>query len=276
MWLFNQLRLLWAFSAFTALAMPSLAVPAPVRSQIPPQTSSQSSGEAPAAIVPIPVMQTVPQPPPTPEQLGDAFMAHQRYQAAIEAYKKAPRDSAGVWNKMGIAYQLMFNSEEALRCYEVSLKIDPRHANVLNNLGTIYDALKQYGAAERMYRKALKIEPASALIHKNLGTVLLAQHKYEKGWDAYKQALALDPQIFENSNSPRVENTASLQERGAMNYYMAKSCVRVGKNDQAIEYLRMALNEGFTSAKKIAADSEFASLRGIPAFEQLLAAQRTP
>src|SRR5690242_19831897 len=54
---------------------------------------------------------------PTPEQLGDALMAHQRYQAAIEAYKKAPTDNADVWNKMGIAYQLMFNLTEAMHCY---------------------------------------------------------------------------------------------------------------------------------------------------------------
>jgi hypothetical protein len=59
-----------------------------------------------------------------------------------------------------------------------------------------------------------------------------------------------------------------------MNYYMARGCVRAGMNDCAIDYLRMALNEGFTNPKKIEADSEFASLRGIPAFEQLLAAQR--
>ena len=61
-----------------------------------------------------------------------------------------------------------------------------------------------------------------------------------------------------------------------MNYYMARGCVRAGQNDRAIEYLRMALNEGFTNPKKIVADSEFAGLRGIPAFEQLLQAQRTP
>jgi hypothetical protein len=54
---------------------------------------------------------------------------------------------------------------------------------------------------------------------------------------------------------------------------MAKGCVRAGMNDRAIDYLRMALNEGFTSPKKIIADAEFAGLRGMPAFEQLLAAQ---
>jgi Tfp pilus assembly protein PilF len=175
---------------------------------------------------------------------------------------------------MGIAYQMMFNLEDASRCYEKSLKIDPRNASVLNNLGTIYDSLKQYGKAERIYRRALKLDPQSALIDKNLGTNLLSQHRYKQGWAVYQAALAIDPHIFEDNSSPRVDNPSSVQDRGAMNYYMAKGCVRAGMNDRAIEYLRMALNEGFTNPKKIAADSEFAALRGIPAFEQLLAAQR--
>jgi tetratricopeptide (TPR) repeat protein len=122
----------------------------------------------------------------------------------------------------------------------------------------------------------LKLDSHSAIIEKNLGTNLLAQHRYKKGWEAYKAALALDPEIFEQNSGPRSDNPASAQERGAMNYYLAKGCVRAGRNDQAIEYLRMALNEGFTNAKKIAADSEFAVLRDIPAFQQLLAAQRNP
>jgi tetratricopeptide (TPR) repeat protein len=234
---------------------------------------------APAATAPAPQPQqtvAVPAVPPTPEALGDSLMGHQRYQAAIEAYKRAPRDSAVVLNKMGIAYQMMFNLEDASRCYQASLRLDPKNARVYNNLGTVYDSLKQYGNAERMYHKALKLESDSPVILKNLGSDLLAQHKYKKGWEAYKAALALDPTIFENSTSPRVENPASVQERGAMNYYMAKGCVRAGQNDRAIEYLRMALNEGFTSPKKIIADSEFASLRGLPAFEQLLASQGTP
>ena len=36
----------------------------------------------------------------------------------------------------------------------------------------------------------------------------------------------------------------------------------------------MALNEGFTNPKKIAEDGEFAALRDVPAFQQMLAAQQ--
>ena len=246
--------------------------------QAPPQEPSTSpiAAQAPATQAQPSATAAVPLPPLKPEQLGDTLMAHQRYQAAIEAYRKGPRDSATLWNKMGIAYQMMLNMDEARSCYEKSLKLEPKNAVVLNNLGTIYDSLKEYPSAERMYKKALKYDPKSALIYKNLGTNLLTQHKYQKGWDYYKQALAYDPDIFGQSSSPRVENPASVGDRGAMNYYMAKGCIRAGMKDQAIEYLRMALNEGFTNPKKIRADSEFAGLRGIPAFEQLMAAQSAP
>jgi tetratricopeptide (TPR) repeat protein len=255
------------------------STPAPVQAplQTPAADPAQSPASAPSEAVavatqPRPVA-AVPSPSATPEELGDSMMAQQRFQAAIEAYKKAPR-SADIWNKLGIAYQLMFNPESASRCYEASLKLNPKSGQVMNNLGTIYDSEKEYNNAERMYRKALKLDPKSALIYKNLGTNLLSQRKYKKGWEVYKTALELDPNIFRNSTSPRVQNPASSVERGAMNYYMAKGCVRAGMNDCAIDYLRMALNEGFTSPKKIEADSEFAGLKGLPAFEQLLASQR--
>jgi Tfp pilus assembly protein PilF len=231
--------------------------------QTPPEVTPPPPPEPIPAVVPVPA--------PTPEAVGDSMMARRRYQAAIEAYKQVPQPSAAVWNKMGIAYQMLFDLQDATRCYQTSLKMEPKNVNVLNNLGTVYDSQKQYGKAVKMYRKALKIEPKSALILKNLGTDLMAQHKYEKGWEVYKSALEVDPQIFDRSTGPRVENPSSVQDRGAMNYYMAKGCARAGRTDRAIEYLRSAVNEGFTNPKKIAADQEFAALHGVPAFERLIA-----
>jgi len=254
---------------------PSFQTPAQPVPQTAPQSAPQTTA-APAspAIAGQPKGQTAPvQIPTDPEERGDLFMAEQRYQAAIEAYKLAPR-SPEVWNKTGIAYQLMFNLVDASHCYQASLKMNSHNARVLNNLGTVSDAQKQYSDAERFYRKALKLESDSGLIYKNLGTNLLAQHKYKKGWEAYKTALEIDPGVFENTSAPRVQNPTNVQDRGAMNYYMAKGCVRAGMNDCAIEYLRAALNEGFTNPRKIQADTEFAGLRGVPAFQQLLASQR--
>jgi len=210
---------------------------------------------------------------PSPEQVGDSFMAHQRYQAAIEQYRKAPPTSIDALNKMGVAFQLMFNYTDAARCYQAALKLDPKNAVAFNNMGSIYMAQKDYSKAERTYHKAVKLDPHSALFRKNLGTALLAERKYKKGWQAYQEALGLDPQIFDHSNSIRVQNPSSVQDRGAMNFYLAKGCVKAGMPGKAIYYLRLALNEGFTTPKKIMADAEFATLYDVPEFQQMLAAQ---
>jgi tetratricopeptide (TPR) repeat protein len=230
----------------------------------PPPLVSSAPTVAPGSDAP--VMQ------PTPEELGDSMMLHRRYQEAIADYVKAP-SSAETWNKMGIAYQMMFSSRDAVRCYKESLKLDSNNPSVLNNLATVDDSIKDYRAAEKLYRKALRIDPHSALVLKNLGTNLLSQRKYERGWDAYKEALAIDPQAFQDRGSPQVQNATSVQQRGAMNYYMALGCVQEGHVDCALEYLRMALNEGFTSPKKVASDVAFSSLRDNPDFKQLIAEQ---
>jgi Tfp pilus assembly protein PilF len=227
------------------------------------------------ASAPLPAPDSVaaaPATPPTHEELGDTMGLHHRYQAAIAEYAKAP-PTAAVWNKMGIDYQMMFNSKDATRCYRESLKLDPHNSQVFNNIGTVYDSLKQYGTAERYYKKALKADPRSPLILKNLGTNLLAQHKYSRGWQEYRKALAIDPHVFEDRSSPQVQNPSTVAERGAMNYYMALGCASMGQVDCALQYLRMALDEGFTSPKKVASDMAFASLRANPDFQQMLAAQ---
>jgi tetratricopeptide (TPR) repeat protein len=270
-------RLLPAYPVLAALILVSQLLHAQVASAASTSFSHPQEPVVTQSSMPVlPSPSTEAKHPLTAEESGDLLMAYKRYQAAIAAYKNGPHDSADVWNKMGIAYQMMYNYTEAGHCYEASLKINPNSAHVLNNMGTISVSLKDYKSAEKYYRRALKLDPTSAVVLKNLGTDLLARHKYKEGGKIYAAALAIDPQIFETQMNPRMEDPTSVQSRGAMNFYMAKTCVRAGMNDRAIEYLRMALNDGFTNPKKIVADSEFAGLRGLPAFEQLMAAQRNP
>lgn len=278
---FDDCRRLFGLTIFAALlaARPTLAqTPANPPAQSQSQPSVQPPAQAPAAgpgstaSPPSGPVKVIPPIPPTPEELGDSLTVHQHYQAAIAAYAKAEH-SATTWNKMGIAYQMMFNLKDATRCYNESLKLDPHNSQVLNNLATVYDSQKQYGIGERYYRKALKYDPHSALILRNLGSNLMAQHKYKKGSDSYRAALAINPHIFDERSGASVQNPTSVQERGALHYYMAKGCVSAGNPQCAIENLRLALNEGFTNAKKIASDTNFATLRDLPAFQQLIATQ---
>lgn len=208
------------------------------------------------------------------EEMADLLMVRREYQAALAEDQQVEPRTARVWNQIGIAQQQLLLEEDARKSYEQALKLDPKDADAMNNLGSIYYTLKDYRHAEHMYRKALKIRPNSALIYKNLGTDLLAKHNFSKGWECYQQALLLDPEVFERIHVLRVGDPTPAMQRGAMNFYLAKSYAKVGMNDRAVEYLRMAIDEGFADRKKIMADKEFATLHNFEGFRQLLSEQK--
>jgi tetratricopeptide (TPR) repeat protein len=207
------------------------------------------------------------------EQMGDSLEASGRYQAAVSAYAQIAHPTAGVWNKRGVSYQMLFDLKDALRCYKASLKLLPTNPDVLNNLGTVEELLGDFSAAERHFRKSLKLEPNSAQILKNLGTNLLMQGEDDKSAAAYKQALALNPHIFDSYPGPRVEEPEG-RLAGVASYMKAQSCARAGLTDCALLYLQRAFNEGSATVKRVSTDADFASLRGTPALARLLSQEQ--
>lgn len=209
--------------------------------------------------------------PITAEDMGDSLLIRRHYQEAIEQYKKMPVQTADLWNKMGIGYQMLFDLKDAARCYKQSLRLNPAHRYALNNMGTIYDALRDFRKAEGFYRKAVEVNPESARSAMNLGTNLMTQRRYSEGSEMYKRALALDPDVFDTSEGPISENGVPIEQRGAMNYYKAKDYAQAGMIDRALKFLKKALNEGFASPADVAQDTSFASLHQNPAFKRLMA-----
>ena len=108
---FNPLRRLVVAAVFAALAALAITTQAFAASsfQAPPQTAPPS---------PIAQAATVQaQFQPTPEDIGDSMIAHQRYQAAIEAYKKVSRtriDDSSRAMIAAIAEHVQYSSEAVL------------------------------------------------------------------------------------------------------------------------------------------------------------------
>ncbi len=264
------------FGRISAISLLVVIPAAPQAQPTPAAPQPPASNIAATAPANAPFSATVQAPPPVPttEQEGDSLILHQRYQAALEAYSKIEHPSATVWNKTGIAYQMLFDTKNASRCYKESLKIDPNHSGALNNLATLEDARKNFSAAERLYRQALKINPGSARTLKNLATNLALQHRYSESAEAYSQALALDPHILDKFSGPTAEAWVPIKDRGEASYLSARSCARAGLNDCAIAQLRNAFDEGSATKKQVADDKDFEALRGTPEYERLLAEQQ--
>lgn len=201
-----------------------------------------------------------------PEKLGDLMMIHRRYLAAVKAYERAPRDSAVVWNKLGMAYQHMYALDIAKLQYEKALQLKPKYAEALNNLGTVYYGRQSYHKAEKYYQKAIHLKPNTATFYSNLGTAYFADHDYKRGIKAYRKAFSLDPEVFIGNPLDRVAEMAPTDEEIALNYALARMYAQAGMFQNAIHCLRVAFLYGFNDNDKVMKDTAFAALRKTPQF----------
>ncbi|HZO55151.1 MAG TPA: tetratricopeptide repeat protein [Bryobacteraceae bacterium] len=264
----NVLPVVWFLAASSAMQAGAPA-PGPQKAagqSLVADTTTPSSSPAPAAA------KVEPSKPISLQMRGDIAMARKMYREAIDYYRAATPESAIAWNKIGIAYHHLGDMEQAKRAYSRALKLDPKYAEALNNIGTVYYAQRSYRRAVSQYNKALKLSPNSAGMWSNLGTAWFARKNYKRAAELYAKALALDPEVFEHrSTAGTLLQERSVGERAKFHFYLAKTYAHAGMNERALQYMRMALEEGFTERKRFVEDPEFANLQQLPEFQELLA-----
>jgi tetratricopeptide (TPR) repeat protein len=241
-------------------------------------TAKLCAGQAPAS-------QTTNSPPPNTsttvrktlsleelpaDKKADILMARGEYAAAITAYQQGDLRSAIVWNNIGMAYHHLFALDEARKAYQRALSLNSRFAPAANNLAAVYYGQHEFRVAEHWYRKALKHTSESAVIYCNLGTAYFAEEKMKKGIKMYQKAFSIDPEVFSPNRAAMVEGGGSREQRVAINYYIAQTFASAGKQEQALLYLRKAMDEGFRDRKRLIEDKDFAVLRTTPEFQKLL------
>ncbi|MGA2041654.1 MAG: tetratricopeptide repeat protein [Bryobacteraceae bacterium] len=214
-------------------------------------------------------------PPLASETRGDIFMAEKKFREAIEAYGTGSPGNAVVQNKLGIAYQQTLQLDNARKSYERAIKLKPDYMEALNNLGTVYYARKNYRRAINWYNRALKTAPGevrSATVYENLGRAWFNRKDYARASECMQTALQLDPEVFEHHGSVgQILEETSIEERARYHFYQAKVYAKSGRNDLALQYLRKALEEGFKQKKSIEEEPDFATLKDLPEFKELMA-----
>jgi tetratricopeptide (TPR) repeat protein len=215
------------------------------------------------------------QPAVTPEMRGDIYMARKMYREAIDVFRTGSPKDPVLLNKMGISYHQLSQLDNARKCYEQALKYKPDYVEAMNNLGTIYYSKKSNRRAISWYNKALKHAPEdgkSASIYMNLGTAYFARKKYEEATEAYQHALKLDPEAFErHGNFGVMLEERTIEDRAKYHFYVAKLYAKQGRDELALQYIRKSIEEGFKDRKKFQEDPEFAKLRELPEFKELMA-----
>lgn len=210
--------------------------------------------------------------PLSPEQHGDLFMARKMYREAIEAYRQGPKDSAVIWNKIGIAYHQLSNFAQARKNYEQAIKIDKKYADAVNNVGTVFYAQKKYKTAIARYKKAIELAPETASFWSNLGTAYYSRGKYDEMGEAYQKALSLDRNVFEHRGTVGTElQDRTVADRARFHFEMARTYAKNGQNDLALQYLRKSLEEGLKDKTKLIESPEFAAMRETDEFKTIVA-----
>jgi len=181
-------------------------------------------------------------------------------------------DSAELHNKAGIAYLQLLQLKVAEKEFNHAIKMNHDYAEAVNNLGVIFYMRKKYDKSIKEYEKALKLNDGAASFHSNLGMAYFEKKEFERASAELMRALDLDPQIFERQALGGIAaRMASPEDRARYAYTLARIYARQGIYDRSLEYLKKAVEEGYTHISDVYTDETFAGLRKDPRFAAVMA-----
>ena len=206
--------------------------------------------------------------------LGKCYYVFGAYEKAAEQFRRViavQPDTYNGYNNLGVVYCLLGHYEEAIAMHRRAIEIHPSE-EAYSNLGTEYFNLGRYEEAAEEYKKAIELFPGQDMFHFNLGEAylqlarreealqqferarhLLSQHlKVKKGdgqlcgrFALYLAKLGRHDEAFEH-----IVSALSLEPLDPfLTFQKAVVQALAGETDQAIESLRVALEQGYSKAE---------------------------
>ncbi|MGD0786227.1 MAG: tetratricopeptide repeat protein, partial [Sedimentisphaerales bacterium] len=173
--------------------------------------------------------------------LGLAYDDLGRSAEAIEAYKQAIKiepDNAEAYTNLGVAYGNLGRYPEAIDVHKQAIKFKPGLAVAHYNLGNACAKLGRGTEAIEAYKQAIKIEPDDAMAHYNLGSAYYALGRYPEAIDAYKQAIRIKPDYAEAHYNLGITYYALGRYTEAIDAY--KQAIKI-KPDLAVAYNNLGI-----------------------------------
>lgn len=106
--------------------------------------------------------------------------------------KKSSGNARGHYN-LGLAYAKRGRSEDALKEFVTTLKLNPHHGKARNNLGIIYDQQGRPDDAIKEFQTVLQLNPNDRNAHYNLGLVFGRQDRLDDAIREFQTVLQLNP-----------------------------------------------------------------------------------
>lgn len=165
------------------------------------------------------------------------------------------------------------------------VQINPRNASAWDALGTHYKSAGMYKDAILAYQQAISADPMKGYYHHHLALVFAAEGRNEDAIMAYQKVIEIDPDhSLANAALGGYYRKMGLEElaqkhigKAMKNIYNSESeynqaCLEAicGNSDQAIQLLRIALEEKQTYVNWVMHDPDLDAIREHPSFKQLI------
>lgn len=180
---------------------------------------------------------------------GTPENAIEKYNELIEEYPEYATENE--YHKRGVSYLRIKDYQKAQEDFDKVIALNPKYAGVYYDRGYAYAGLSNYDQASKDFGKAIELNPKDAYAYNHLADINRKLGKYEEAMDNYNEAIK---QIPDNGDA-----------------YYNKACLfAIQKNDvQACNWLRLAIEKGFTDWKDIQEDKDFDNIRKARCFIDL-------
>lgn len=119
--------------------------------------------------------------------LGNAFLALERFEEALECHERAVAlrpDDAQAWNNRGISLAGLKRHAAALESHARAIALKPEFAEAYSNRGMTLQALNRHEAALADFERAIALNPGDATARNNLALCCLTLGYLPRGWEA--------------------------------------------------------------------------------------------
>lgn len=207
------------------------------------------------------------------EEKGDLARAHDNYAMAAIYFQTAlriNRKDAGLYNKLGIVELQLKEDRQARKNFQQALKIAPQFTAAINNLGAVALMDKKYKSAAGYFKEALARDESVASTHVNLAEAWMGMKEIDRAMTEYTRALELDPDVFSDEQNGSHLMLSSPEQRARVDYLIAKSYIKRGNLDGALDYLGRAKQLHYPDLGKVYSDPDFTALWKDPRLAKII------
>ena len=214
--------------------------------------------------------------------LGETEKAIKHYIAALQIDPSLVE----AYNNLGITLMQKGNIDAAIKQFQKALQLKPDFIMAENNLKRALAIRRELATEISRLQQFLKDNPDNAELHFQLGNLYYRKGDQRQAIQQYKKALQLNPKFVPAINNLALVTAANKEYYKALtifldvlNYYpddaethynIACMYSRLKREDESIEWLKKAIDKGYTNWESIKTDRDLDNIRDSFAYRDLI------